>query len=105
MGDSIMGAGQFWRLERVKEETGICTAAIYAGMAEGTFPKNFPISKQARAWLSEEVEAWKAARLAARNTETVAAEREASAGRARANAAKANAGRRRKTDRNAEEAA
>ncbi|MBR1237658.1 AlpA family transcriptional regulator [Bradyrhizobium sp. AUGA SZCCT0182] len=57
---------QFWRLARVREETGLCTRSIYDGMAAGSFPKNFPISKQARAWLSDEVKAWKAARLAAR---------------------------------------
>lgn len=58
-----MTARQFWRLERVKEETGLCTRSIYDGMKDGTFPKNFPISKQARAWLSDEVEAWKALKL------------------------------------------
>jgi prophage regulatory protein len=58
---------QFWRLRKVQEETGLCVRAVYQMMAEGTFPKNFPISKQARAWASDEVEAWKAARLAERN--------------------------------------
>jgi predicted DNA-binding transcriptional regulator AlpA len=62
-----MSTRQFWRLDRVIEETGLCTRAIYQGMVDGTFPKNFPISKQARAWASDEVEAWKAAKLAERN--------------------------------------
>ena len=62
-----MATNQFWRLDRVKEETGLCTSAVYDGMAKGTFPRNFAISKQARAWASDEVEAWKAARQAARN--------------------------------------
>ena len=61
-----MSTKQFWRLDRVRAETGLCTRAIYQGMSDGTFPKNFPISKQARAWLSDEIEAWKSARLAAR---------------------------------------
>lgn len=61
-----MTVRQFWRIDRVKAETGLCTRSIYQGMANGTFPKNFPISKQARAWASDEVEAWKAARLAER---------------------------------------
>jgi prophage regulatory protein len=56
---------QFWRLDRVKQETGLCTSSIYDGMADGTFPKNFPISKQSRAWLSDEIQAWKTAKLAA----------------------------------------
>jgi prophage regulatory protein len=56
---------QFWRINRVKEESGLCTSSIYDGMADGTFPKNFPISKQARAWLSDDIEKWKLERLAA----------------------------------------
>src|SRR3954447_14354527 len=64
---------QFWRLNRVREETGLCTRSIYEGMAANTFPKNFAISKQARAWLSDEVETWKAARLAAREAAANAA--------------------------------
>ncbi|NVN88603.1 MAG: AlpA family phage regulatory protein [Rhodopseudomonas sp.] len=60
-----MPTKQFWRLERVKEETGLCTRAIYQGMADDTFPKNFAISRQARAWLSDDIEAWKASKLAA----------------------------------------
>ena len=56
---------QLWRLDRVREETGLCTSVIYEEMAAGTFPRNFPISKQARAWASDEVEAWKAAKLRA----------------------------------------
>jgi len=35
-------------------------------MAAGTFPKNFPISKQSRGWDSDEIDAWIAARIAAR---------------------------------------
>jgi predicted DNA-binding transcriptional regulator AlpA len=62
-----MSTRQFWRLPRVMEETGYCARAIYQGMKDGTFPQNFPISKQARAWTSDEVEAWKAARLAERD--------------------------------------
>lgn len=53
---------EFWRIERVKRETGLGTSTIYEAMAAGTFPQNFPISKQARAWASYEVEAWKRAK-------------------------------------------
>lgn len=59
--------GQFWRLDRVVAETGLCVRSIYEAMANGTFPLNFPISKQARAWASDEIEAWKATRLAERD--------------------------------------
>jgi predicted DNA-binding transcriptional regulator AlpA len=37
-------------------------------MKDGWFPKNFAISKQARAWDSEEIDAWIAARIAARDS-------------------------------------
>jgi prophage regulatory protein len=59
--------GQFWRLDRVVAETGLCVRSIYEAMGDGTFPRNFPISKQARAWASDEIEAWKAAKLAERD--------------------------------------
>lgn len=58
-------AQEFWRIERVKSETGLCTSSIYEGMADGSFPQNFPISKKARAWVSDEVHAWKMAKLKA----------------------------------------
>jgi len=61
-----MSTKQFWRIDRVKQETGLFTRSIYELMSAGIFPKNFPISKQARAWLSDEVEAWKERCLAAR---------------------------------------
>jgi len=59
--------GEFWRLPRVKAEVGLGTSSIYLLMAKGEFPRNFPLSRQARAWAAREVEAWKAARLAARD--------------------------------------
>lgn len=61
-----MATREFWRIDRVKAETGLCTSSIYAGMTAGTFPRNFPISTQARAWASDEIEAWKAEKFAAR---------------------------------------
>lgn len=56
---------QFWRLDRVKEETGLTTSAVYEGMADGSFPKNFPVTRRSVAWLSDDIQAWKKARLAA----------------------------------------
>jgi prophage regulatory protein len=56
---------QFWRLERVKAETGLTTSAIYEMMAANTFPKNFPITARSVAWRQSEVEKWKADRLKA----------------------------------------
>jgi prophage regulatory protein len=49
------------KLERIKEvqaRTGLCATEIYKGMREGWFPKNIAISKQARAWISEEITIW-----------------------------------------------
>lgn len=55
------------RLAAVRQRTGLCTSSIYEGMKDGWFPKNFAISKQARAWDSDEIDAWIAARIAARD--------------------------------------
>ena len=33
---------QFWRLEKVQQETGLSRSAIYEEMAQGRFPKHFP---------------------------------------------------------------
>jgi predicted DNA-binding transcriptional regulator AlpA len=49
--------GGLLRLYRVVAETGLCVRSIYEVLANGTL--NFPISKQARAWASDEIEAWK----------------------------------------------
>lgn len=56
---------QFWRLEKVQEETGLSRSAIYEGMAEESFPKSFKITERSVAWLSTDVEAWKTERLKA----------------------------------------
>jgi prophage regulatory protein len=56
---------EFWRIGRVQAETGLCVSSIYELMAAGEFPKNFAISKQARAWLSDDIQGWKTAKLVA----------------------------------------
>jgi predicted DNA-binding transcriptional regulator AlpA len=61
------------RIRSVQDRTGMCITEIYRGMREGWFPKNFPISKQARAWDSEEVDAWIAAKIEAGRKATEAA--------------------------------
>jgi len=61
------------RIESVRERTGLCTSSIYEGMKDGWFPKNFAISKQARAWDSDEIDEWIAARIAARHRNPQAA--------------------------------
>jgi prophage regulatory protein len=64
---------QFWRIARVQAETGLCASSIYEEMAAGTFPKNFAISKQSRAWLSDDVQEWKATKLKAAGKKVEAA--------------------------------
>lgn len=54
------------RLPQVLARTGLCKSAVYAGMAQGLFPKNIPISSRARGWSSEEIDFWIIERIAAR---------------------------------------
>ena len=56
---------RFLRLDRVEDETGSGRSSIYAGMAEGTFPKCFKIGPRAVAWYEEDIEKWKRAKLEA----------------------------------------
>ena len=59
-------SNQFWRLPKVQQETGLSRTSIFRKMEDGTFPKSFKITERSVAWLSDEVEQWKAARLAVR---------------------------------------
>lgn len=52
------------RLPRVKELTTLPTSAIYAAIAEGTFPKQIKIGERAVAWLESDVIDWIDARIA-----------------------------------------
>jgi prophage regulatory protein len=47
------------------DTTGKKRSAIYNEMAEGTFPKHFKIGARAAAWLEEDIENWKRAKLQA----------------------------------------
>jgi prophage regulatory protein len=61
-----MAAKRLERIESVRQRTGLCTSSIYQLMKDGTFPRNFPISAQSRAWDSDEVDAWIKSKIAAR---------------------------------------
>jgi prophage regulatory protein len=52
------------RLDSVKRRTGLCTSEIYKFMREGTFPLNFPLSKQSVAWDAADIDDWIDAKLA-----------------------------------------
>ena len=56
---------QFWRLPKVLEETGLTRSSLYQMMAAGEFPKSLNVSERCVAWVSGEVQCWKAERLVA----------------------------------------
>ncbi|MCP1915917.1 prophage regulatory protein [Bradyrhizobium elkanii] len=58
-------AKRFLRLEDVRAASGLSRSAIYEGMADGTFPKSFPIGRRSVAWASDDIEAWQTAKLKA----------------------------------------
>ena len=54
------------RLPQVIERTGLGRSSIYERVAAGTFPRAVELGAS-RAWLESEVDAWIAARIAARD--------------------------------------
>lgn len=63
---------ELWRLPRVIGKTGCARSTIYDGIRAGTFPKPIPLGGRTVAWASNEVEAWVAARIAARDAKAAA---------------------------------
>lgn len=59
---------QFLRRREVEARTGLARSTLYDRMAAGTFPKPIGIGGERVAWLQSEVEAWMAARIAARGS-------------------------------------
>jgi prophage regulatory protein len=57
-------ADRFIRLPEVKVQTGRSRSAIYAEMADGSFPRCIKISSHSVAWLQSEITAWMEARIA-----------------------------------------
>jgi prophage regulatory protein len=55
------------RLRAVEDATGLKHTAIYKKVFEGTFPKPIKIGEKAVAWDEDEVAAWQAERIAARD--------------------------------------
>jgi prophage regulatory protein len=56
-----------WRLETVKDKTGLTTSQIYEQQKRGEFPASVPLGPRTIGWVSTEVEAWIASRIAARD--------------------------------------
>ncbi|WP_324470555.1 AlpA family phage regulatory protein [Ottowia sp.] len=61
--------GVFVRLKRVEAFAGLRRSSIYEQADVGLFPKPVKIGPRASAWLSDELLAWKAARVAERDVE------------------------------------
>ena len=55
--------GRLMRRPEVERETGLPRSTIYRQMAEGKFPRPRRIGVRAVAWVSAEIEAWKASRV------------------------------------------
>jgi prophage regulatory protein len=55
------------RLSELFRPTGLKRSAIYAKIAEGTFPKPIPLGPRAVGWLESEIAAWQTARIAERD--------------------------------------
>lgn len=58
---------ELWRLPRVKQTAGLGSSRIYELVSEGKFPKPVKLGPRASAWVSTEVLAWVADRIADRD--------------------------------------
>jgi prophage regulatory protein len=73
-------SGNLPRLERIAEivaRTGMSRATIYQRMKAGTFPQSVPIGDNSVAWVSSEIDAWIAERVANRDSARIHKEIEA----------------------------
>ena len=71
------------RLAQVKARTGLGRSTIYRMIACGEFPKNLKLTERCSAWNAAEIDAWIAAKIAARDS-TAPAESRADTSSARA---------------------
>ena len=46
------------RLPQVKQATGLSKSAIYARIAEGTFPRQIPIGPRLVVWVDADIQNW-----------------------------------------------
>lgn len=52
----------FYRFPQVKRITGLSRSTIFRSEREGKFPKRRQLGKKSVGWLSDEIDAWLAAR-------------------------------------------
>lgn len=57
------------RRHEVEALTGLATSSVYSLMSKGGFPKPIKLGPRTAAWVADEIAAWQAARIAARDSE------------------------------------
>ena len=60
-------SADLWRMPRVEEATGLKQSEIYNRISDGRFPRPVKLGARASAWVSTEVQAWIAERIAGRD--------------------------------------
>jgi prophage regulatory protein len=55
------------RCPQVQAKTGLSHASLYRLIAKGAFPKPIKLGERASGWVEAEIDAWLAARVAARD--------------------------------------
>lgn len=65
--NEIYAAPHLLRLPQVIAQTGMQRSTIYDAIRQGRFPKPIPLGSRTVAWASDEIRAWIAARIAARD--------------------------------------
>ena len=55
------------KLPKIIRQTGLSAPTIYRRAKQGTFPRPVKVGVRASAWLGREIDAWVAARVAARD--------------------------------------
>lgn len=63
MAAQIREALTILRRKQVESRTGLSRSAIYAGMADGTFPTAIQIGPRAVGWVESEINDWVAAQI------------------------------------------
>ena len=65
-------APRLLRLPQVIERIGLARSSVYDLIRLGRFPQAVPLTATARAWRSDEIDAWIAQRCAARDAQAAA---------------------------------
>jgi prophage regulatory protein len=63
----VAGIRRVLRIAEVEAVIGRPRSAIFAGVADGTFPRPIPLGERSRGWLEAEIAAWLEQRIAERD--------------------------------------